>query len=72
MRRISAFTDRPEQIIALTEQVAAVYELQHFTDYDYASIPILEHLQDYYKNNSTNRVLLVAIEETLEVLKTKK
>jgi hypothetical protein len=31
--------------LALSQQVAAVYELQHFKDYSYASVPILEDLR---------------------------
>ena len=44
MGRVSAETEGSVHKLPLTQQVAAVYELQHFKDYAYASVPILEHL----------------------------
>jgi hypothetical protein len=69
MRRASAFGERADEAVALTQQVAAVYELQHFKDYAYASVPILEHMHAYYAAKESPQVLLNAIERTLEVLR---
>ena len=69
MRRISAAGERSGDSLPLSQQVAAVYELQHFTDYAYASVPILEHSLLYFRERKAPQVLLTAIEKTLEVLK---
>jgi hypothetical protein len=37
--------ERANEGLALSQQVAAIYELQHFKDYSYASLPILEDLR---------------------------
>ena len=42
MGPIVARGERSNEGLALSQQVAAVYELQHFKDYSYASVPILE------------------------------
>ena len=72
MRRISAFSEHEGAAVPMSQQVAAVYELQHFTDYAFASIPILEHLQSFYTQGHAAPVLLTAIEKTLDVLRTEK
>jgi hypothetical protein len=69
MRRISAFGEREGEGVPLTQQVAAVYELQHFTEYAYASVPILEHLREFYAQRDAPEVLLHAIDNTLKVIK---
>jgi hypothetical protein len=68
-RRIFAWGERGGEGLPLTQQVAAVYELQHFREYVYTSIPILEHLREFYAERNAPKVLLQAIDETLEVLK---
>jgi hypothetical protein len=69
MRRISAQGEKPNEGLPLTQQVAAVYELQHFKEYAYASVPILEHLRGYFAEKNSPAVLLHAIDETLKALK---
>lgn len=70
MRRVSAFGDKAEESIPLTQQLAAIYELKHFNEYAYASVPILEHLRmDYAVRPSPPPVLLKAIDDTLAALK---
>jgi hypothetical protein len=66
MRRVSAYGEHPEQGLALSQQAAAVYELQHFPEYAYASIPILKALREYFKN--AHPLLLQSIDETLKAL----
>jgi len=63
--------ERPnEGTLALTQQVAAVYELQHFKDYSYASVPILEEMRARWgKERETPQLLLRAIDDTLKVLR---
>ena len=62
--------ERPNEGLALSQQVAAVYELQHFKDYSYASIPILNDLRTRWaKDPEMPPLLLRAIDETLEVLR---
>ena len=69
MRRVSAYGDQADFGLPLTQQTAAVYELQHFTDYSYASVPILEHLHAFYTEKNAPVLLLTAIEKTLEALR---
>jgi hypothetical protein len=69
MRRISAFGENSNDALPLTQQVAAVYELQHFKDYAFASIPILEYQLIFYTERQSAQVLLTAIEKTLEALR---
>jgi len=70
MRRISAQGERPNEGLPLTQQVAAIYELQHFKDYAYASLPILEHLRAYFEEKKVPLILLNAIDETIKALRT--
>lgn len=70
MRRVSAFGERGEEGLPLSQQLAAIYELQHFRDYSYASIPILTHLRQHYeaRGDSAPPVLLAALDATLHAL----
>ncbi len=68
MRRISAQGERSNEGLPLTQQVAAVYELQHFKDYAYASLPILKHLRTYFEEKKVPSILMNAIDETIKVL----
>ena len=69
MRRVSAFGQGADDGLPLTQQVAAVYELQHFKEHAFASVPILEHMQNYYTERGSSPLLLKAMEETLKVLR---
>lgn len=68
MRRISAQGERPNEGLPLTQQVAAVYELQHFKDYAYASLPILKHLRELFEKKNVPSILINAIDETINIL----
>jgi hypothetical protein len=67
MRRVSAFGERPDDRVALTQQVAAVYELQNFPEYAYASIPILESMRKHHEKSDA--LLRQAIAQTHDRLK---
>jgi len=70
MGPIVARGERPNEGLALSQQAAAVYELQHFKDYSYPSVPILQDMRDRWGNEpEIPRLLLRAIDETLEVLR---
>jgi len=72
MGPIVARGERPNEGLALSQQVAAEYELQHFKDYSYASVPILEDLRARWgKEKETPQLLLRAIDDTLKVLQQK-
>lgn len=71
MRRISAQGERPNEGLPLTQQVAAVYELQHFKDYAYASLPILKHLRELFEEKKVPPILMNAIDETIKVLESR-
>ncbi len=65
MRQISAVGEKADEGIPLTQQLAAVYELQHFKEYAYSATPILEHLRGFYVARNAPAVLLKAIDDTL-------
>ena len=69
MGRVSAVGDKPGEGIPLSQQLAAIYELQHFKDYAYASIPILDHLRADYAARGSTPTLLAAIDNTLSALR---
>ena len=69
MRRVSARGDGANETLPLTQQVAAVYELQHFKEYSYASIPILEHMRTDFTEKKAPVLLLQAVDDTLKSLR---
>ena len=71
MGRVSANAGDANQKLALTQQIAAIYELQHFKEYAYASVPILEHLREVFGDpiDPRSSPLIVAIDDTLKTLK---
>jgi hypothetical protein len=68
MGRVSAEAESSVHKLPLTQQIAAIYELQHFKDYAYASVPILEHLRGVFVDIKDVRAapLIVAIDDTLK------
>ncbi len=70
MRRICAEGEHPGEGLPIAQQVAAVYELQQFKEYAYASAPILEHLRRTFEHIEDARALLLlrAIDDTLKAL----
>lgn len=69
MRRVSAKGDLPGEGLPLTQQLAAIYELQQFKEYSYASIPILDHLRVHFARSEEATVVVKAIDDTLYKLK---
>ena len=65
MRRVSAKGEGSDRSLPLTQQVAAIYELQHFAEYAYASVPILEHLQTEFAGKNAPPLIMSAIDETI-------
>jgi hypothetical protein len=61
MRTISAYGDGENGKVALTQQAAAIYELQHFKEYAYASVPGLRFLREAVgeSDKSDRRVVLL-------------
>jgi hypothetical protein len=50
MGRVSAEAETSMNKLPLTQQLAAIYELQHFEDNAYASVPILKHLREVFSD----------------------
>ena len=69
MRRVSAQGEKPGDGLPLTQQLAAVYELQHFKEYAYAAVPILEHVQTHFAQSKAAEPLLKAITATITKLR---
>jgi hypothetical protein len=70
MRRVAAKGEGADKGLPLTQQVAAIYELQHFKDYAYASVPILGHLRTELAAMNAPPFVLSAIDETIRALQT--
>jgi hypothetical protein len=70
MRRVAAKGEGTEKGLPFTQQVAAIYELQHFKEYAYASVPILEHVRTEFADKKPPPLLLNAIDETIRALQT--
>jgi|GEM_PF-2192302 len=68
MGRVSAQGEHPNAGLPLSQQAAAIYELQHFPEYAYASVPILTELREYFAQGNPPKLLLQAIDESLVVL----
>jgi len=70
MRRVAAKGEGPDKGLPMTQQVAAVYELQHFKEYAYASVPILKHVRTEFTDKNAPPLLLSALDETIKALQT--
>jgi hypothetical protein len=68
MRRVAGKGEGIEKGLPLTQQVAAIYELQHFREYAYASLPILGHLRTEFADKNPPPVFSSAIDETIKAL----
>ena len=55
----------------MPQQLAAIYQLQRYKQYAFASVPVLEHLLKEMKEESDPRVadLNKAIDETIQKLR---
>ena len=69
MRRVSGQGEKPGDTLPVTQQLAAVYELQHFKEYSYASIPILLYLQTRLPDVVGVVPMRAAIQATIDKLK---
>jgi hypothetical protein len=69
IRRVSGKVEPGSGDFPLVAQVAAVYELQQFDEYAYASVPILEYLHKYFTENDQPPLLLQALDNTLKALR---
>ncbi len=69
MRRVSAQGEGPSEKLPLTQQAAAIYEPQHFDEYAYASVPILEDLRKQFVDGNAPALLLRATDDTLKTLR---
>jgi hypothetical protein len=68
MRRVAAKGEGTDRGLPMTQQVAAVYELQHFKEYAYASVPIRQHVRTEFTDKNAPPLLLNAIDETIRAL----
>ncbi|MBN1506279.1 MAG: hypothetical protein JW955_05510 [Sedimentisphaerales bacterium] len=68
MRRVAGKGEGTEQGLPLTQQVAAIYELQHFKEYAYASVPILVHLRAELATKNPPPYVLSAVDETIRAV----
>ncbi len=62
--------DETGKKITLTQQLAAIYQLQRYQKYSFASIPVLEHMISEYKamNDKRSEPLVKALENTINAL----
>ena len=63
------------QIISMLQQIAAIYQLQKYKQYAFASLPVLELMKfenDNQEKDIRQNHLDKAIDETITVLKTSK
>jgi len=68
MRHVAGKGEGIEKSLPLTQQVAAIYELQHFREYAYASLPILGHLRTESADKNSPPLFSIAIDETIRAL----
>ena len=58
--------------VKMAQQVAAIYQLQRYPEYKFASIPVLQMLQENFKNprdqHEGDKHVITAINETLKLL----
>jgi hypothetical protein len=70
MRLASAVTDDGKYAVPLTQQLAAIYEIQHFPQFKYSILPILSHLRDFFATTKppNYQLLTDAIDTTLSIV----
>ena len=67
---LASGTDESGRTIKMPQQLAAIYQLQRYKQYAFASVPVLEHLLKEMKGENDPRVedLNKAINETIQKL----
>jgi len=69
---IASGTDESGRTVKMVQQIAAIYQLQAYKQYAFASVPVLELMQfEYSKKDQDERAeyLFKALNETLQSLK---
>jgi hypothetical protein len=68
---LASGADESGRTIKMPQQLAAIYQLQRYKQYAFASVPVLEHLLREIKDERDPRVddLSKAINETIEKLR---
>lgn len=54
--------------VMLAQQIAAVYQLQRYKEYKYATVPILENLRENFSDRGDEDALIKAINKTIKAL----
>jgi hypothetical protein len=67
---IASGVDESGRTIKMVQQIAAIYQLQAYQKYSFASIPVLEHMKLEMNDLNDKRTehLVLALEKTIEVL----
>ena len=67
---IASGVDETGKTVKMVQQIAAIYQLQAYKQYSYASIPVLELMQYEFDENKDKRSshMEKAIQETIKVL----
>lgn len=67
---IASGVDDSGKTVKMAQQIAAIYQLQAYQKYSFASVPVLEHLKFELGTAKDTRIknLLLALEKTIEVL----
>jgi hypothetical protein len=69
---IASGTDESGRTVKMVQQIAAIYQLQAYKQYAFASVPVLELMKfEYSKSNQDERAehMFNALNETLQSLK---
>jgi len=71
MVRTASGIDESGKTVKMAQQLAAIYQLQAYKKYSFASIPVLEHLKYETTNTKDTRAepLIKAFDVTISVLK---
>lgn len=70
---IASGINQEGNVVKMVQQIAAIYQLQAYSQYSFASIPVLQLMQFEYSQTSDNRSEFMekALSETLNVLQSK-
>ena len=70
---IASGVNQEGNTVTISQQIAAIYQLQAYKQYSFASIPVLQLMQFDFEKNSDERSKFMekALSETLNVLQSK-